>query len=183
MFSSMTMASSTTKPTAIVRPISDRLSRLNPIRNIAPSVPTSANGTVTLGMIVAHTLRRNRKITITTNPIDSARVNSTSLTDARITWVRSTMVLTCTDGGMDASSAGRAALMRSTVCITLAPGCLNASRRIPCLPFCQAASSRFCGPRTAWPMSPMCTGAPLRQATTMSLYGAGSVSWSSSSTV
>ena len=39
-------------------------------------------------------------------------------------WVRSMMVLTCTDGGIDASSRGSAARIRSTVSITLAPGCL-----------------------------------------------------------
>ena len=40
MFSSMTIASSTTNPTAMVSPISDRLSRLKPHRYIIPSVPT-----------------------------------------------------------------------------------------------------------------------------------------------
>ncbi|KAG0730721.1 hypothetical protein G6F62_015853 [Rhizopus arrhizus] len=54
----------------------------------------------------------------------SVSVNSTSVTEARIVWVRSMMVFTCTDGGIDASSRGSAARMRSTVSMTLAPGCL-----------------------------------------------------------
>ena len=87
-------------------------------------MPTSASGTVTLGMMVAHRLRRNRKITITTRATESMRVNSTSLTEARMVCVRSTMVFTWMFGGISASSFGSAALMRSTVAITLAPGCL-----------------------------------------------------------
>ena len=50
MFSSTTMASSTTKPVAIVSAISERLSRLKPSRYIAPNVPISDTGTATVGM-------------------------------------------------------------------------------------------------------------------------------------
>ena len=53
MFSIITIASSTTKPVAIVIAISDRLLRLNPARYITPNVPTSDSGTDRLGMIVA----------------------------------------------------------------------------------------------------------------------------------
>ena len=61
------MASSTTKPVAMVSAISDRLLRLKPSRYIAPNVPTSDSGTDRLGMMVAGTLRRNTKITSTTS--------------------------------------------------------------------------------------------------------------------
>ena len=53
MFSTITIASSTTKPVEMVSAISDRLSRLYPSRYIAPNVPTSDSGTATLGMMVA----------------------------------------------------------------------------------------------------------------------------------
>ena len=83
---------------------------------------------VTLGMMVAQALRRKRKITITTRPIDSTSVNSTSLTEARMVCVRSDTVVTCTSGGMFASAAPAAwPRTPSTVSITLAPGCLNTS--------------------------------------------------------
>ena len=59
-FSSTTIASSTTKPVEIVSAISDRLSRLYPIRYITPNVPISDTGTATLGIKVARPLRRNR---------------------------------------------------------------------------------------------------------------------------
>jgi len=60
MFSITTIASSTTKPVAIVSAISVRLLIENPTRYITPNVPTSDSGTATLGMSVAGTLRRNR---------------------------------------------------------------------------------------------------------------------------
>ena len=46
-------------------------------------------GSARLGMMVAETLRRNRKITITTRKTVSSSVNCTSLTEARIESARS----------------------------------------------------------------------------------------------
>ena len=60
VFSMTTIASSTTKPVAIVRLISDKLSRLYPSRYMAPNVPISDTGTATAGISVARGLRRNR---------------------------------------------------------------------------------------------------------------------------
>ncbi len=59
MFSIITMASSTTKPVAMVNAISDRLLRLKFARYITAKVPMSDSGTDRLGMMVAGTLRRN----------------------------------------------------------------------------------------------------------------------------
>src|ERR1700716_4417100 len=84
-------------------------------------VPTSASGTITLGIIVAQKLRRKTKITITTSAIVSTSVNCTSLIDARIVVVRSLRMSTFTAGGIAACNCGRTALMRSTVSTTLAP--------------------------------------------------------------
>ena len=140
MFSSITIASSTTKPTEIVSAISERLSRLKPARYIAPAVPHSASGTVTLGIRVAGMLRRNTKITITTSAMVSTSVNSTSCTDARMVWVRSISVLTSTVGGIEAFRRGSAFLIRSTVSITLAPGCLVIAMMMP-RPFCKVLSA------------------------------------------
>ncbi len=134
-------------------------------------------------MIVAQALRRNRKITITTRAMESMSVNSTSCTEARMVCVRSTMVRTWMVGGISASSRGNAALIRSTVAMTLAPGCLNITSSTPLWPFCQDSNSRFCGPRVAVPISRTRIGAPLRYARIRLAYGAGSVSWSLSCTV
>ena len=81
MFSIITIASSTTKPVAMVSAISVRLLIENPARYITPNVPTSDSGTATLGMNVAATLRRNRKITITTSATASRSSNCTSRTE------------------------------------------------------------------------------------------------------
>ena len=89
MFSSMTMASSTTKPTDSVRAIRERLSRLKPIRCITEKVPSTENGSARLGMMVAEIFRRNRKITRMTRSRDRSRVNLTSWTESRIDSERS----------------------------------------------------------------------------------------------
>ena len=59
MFSSTTIASSTTNPVAIVSAISERLSSEKPSRYIAPNVPTIEIGTATAGISAARPLRRN----------------------------------------------------------------------------------------------------------------------------
>ena len=81
-FSSTTIASSTTKPTASVSAISERLSRLYPSRYMTAKVPTSDIGSARAGMVVARTFRRKRKITITTRQSARNRVNFTSATEA-----------------------------------------------------------------------------------------------------
>src|SRR6266446_7292602 len=99
MFSIMTIASSTTKPVAIVIAINDRLLRLNPARYMTASVPTKDSGTERLGMIVAETLRRKRKITKTTSTTARLSSNETSATEARIVLVRSVSTATSTAAG------------------------------------------------------------------------------------
>jgi hypothetical protein len=98
--STITMASSTTKPTAMVSAISDRLSRLNPSGSISPAAASSDSGSTALGISVARTLRRNRKITATTRAMVISSVISTSLTEARMVWVRSATTCTVIAGGM-----------------------------------------------------------------------------------
>ena len=71
------------------------------------------------------------KITPITAQMVISKVISTSCTEARMFWVRSTRMLTETDGGIAALSFGSAALMRSTVAITFAPGCLVMNSTIP----------------------------------------------------
>ena len=93
MFSITTIASSTTNPTQMVTAIRERLSILKWHKYINANVPDSASGTVTLAMNVGQNRRRNRKITITTSPIDNMSVNCTSSTEARMVWVRSITML------------------------------------------------------------------------------------------
>ncbi len=53
------------------------------------NVPTIDIGSARLGMTVAETLRRNRKITSTTSAMARSRVNCTSWTESRIETDRS----------------------------------------------------------------------------------------------
>src|SRR5580704_4386236 len=122
MFSIITIASSTTKPVEIVSAINVRLLRLKSSMYITANVPTKDNGTATLGITVAANVRRNRKITMTTNAIVSISSNSTSLTDARIVVVRLVNTITSTDAGNEARSCGNNFVTRSTTAIMLAPG-------------------------------------------------------------
>src|ERR1700730_18321450 len=101
--------------------------------------PSRASGTVTLGMIVAQRFRRKTKITITTRAMVSARVNSTSRTEARMVVVRSERMLTWIVGGIDACSVVNVLLIASTVLMTSAPGILNTTRKTLRLPLLHAA--------------------------------------------
>jgi hypothetical protein len=89
MFSSITIASSTTKPTQSVSAISEMLSRLKPKAYISAKVPTIDIGSARLGMTVAVTLRRKAKMTPTTRASASSSVNCTSRTESRIGCERS----------------------------------------------------------------------------------------------
>ncbi len=104
-----TIASSTTKPDAIVSAISERLSRLKPSMYMAPNVPTSDSGTERLGMMVARALRRKTKITSTTSRTASVSSISTSRTEARIVTVRSVSTATSMEAGREACSCGSSA--------------------------------------------------------------------------
>ncbi len=123
MFSSTTIASSTTKPVATVSAISDRLSRLNLKKNIRARVPSSDTTTATAGIRVARPLCRNRSTTTTTSTTEISRVRSTSTREARMVMVRSSEMSRLTCGGSWARSSGIRALMRSTTAMMLAPGC------------------------------------------------------------
>src|SRR5260221_8899347 len=89
----MTMASSTTKPVAIVSAIRVRLLIEKSARYITPKVPTRDSGTATLGMMVAGILRRNRKITITTST--TASINSNFRSEEHTSELQSHSDLVC----------------------------------------------------------------------------------------
>ena len=139
MFSIITIESSTTKPVAIVSAIRVRLLILKPHRYITPKVPISDNGTAMLGMMVAGRLRRNKKITSTTNTIEISSSISTSRTEARMVRVRSVSVVTSIAAGNPEVSCGSNALTRSTVSIAFAPGWRCTFRIIAGLIFAHAA--------------------------------------------
>ena len=122
MFSTTTMASSTTKPVEMVSAISERLSRLKPHRYITPKVPMSETGTATPGMNIVRTSRRKTKTTRITSAMAISSVRSTSLIEARIVPVRSIIGWRRMALGASALRRGMRALIRSTVSMMFAPG-------------------------------------------------------------
>ncbi|MNJ68423.1 hypothetical protein D3C77_646710 [compost metagenome] len=110
MFSSMTMASSTTKPAPMVSAIKVRLLVEKPARCMKPKVPIKDSGTARLGISVAGRLRRNRKVTSTTSPTANTSSHCTPRTDARMLSVRSVRMRTCAAAGRLAVSCGSSAL-------------------------------------------------------------------------
>ena len=74
MFSTTTMASSTTMPIASTRPNSERLFREKPATAIAANAPTSDTGMATIGITAARQDCRKIKTTTTTRTIAMPRV-------------------------------------------------------------------------------------------------------------
>src|SRR5262249_6439159 len=107
IFSSITIASSTTKPTDKVSASSVMLLMEKPKAYIAANVPTSETGTARAGMMVADTLRRKRKITMMTSAMAMPRVSCTSTTAARIDNERSNNGSILIDGGTCARMVGK----------------------------------------------------------------------------
>src|SRR5215472_1716819 len=100
MFSSMTMASSTTKPTDSVSASNVMLLIEKSNAYIMAQVPIKEIGTASAGISVAAVERRNRKITRITRMMAIVSVSSTSETDWRIEIERSLVTLIWTDGGI-----------------------------------------------------------------------------------
>ncbi len=116
------MASSTTKPVAIVSAISEKMSRLKPSRYITPKVPMIDTGTAMLGMIAA---RRSARKTVTmamTSNTAITSVFSVSNSEARIVMLRSEARVMSISAGMAAASCVSALFTPSTVSMILAPG-------------------------------------------------------------
>src|SRR5512146_177736 len=114
MFSSMTMASSTTKPTDRVRAMRLMLFTEKPRAYMAAKVPIMESGSAREGITVAERLRRKRKITMITSAMVRIRVNLTSFTDSRIVVDRSNRTLRLTVAGSWLLKLGIWDLMLST---------------------------------------------------------------------
>ena len=74
MFSSTTIASSTTKPMANTKASRVSVLMVNPARAIKAKVPTRQTGMVMMGMMDARRVRKNTKITSATSTTASTMV-------------------------------------------------------------------------------------------------------------
>ena len=183
MFSSITMASSTTKPTARVSAMSERLSRLKSSRYITLKVPTTDIGSARLGMTVAETLRRKRKITITTRHSVSINVSFTSRTDARMDSERSHSVRRSTDAGSWGFSCSTSCCTASDTPTVLVPGWRCTASTMPRTPEIQLADLSFWTLSTTCATSSRRTGDPLRYDTMRRRYSLALDIWPFASSV
>ena len=122
MFSKTTIASSTTKPVAMVKAISVRLFKLKPMRYITTQVPANDNGNATAGMSAVCQRFKNKATTKITNAMDSTNDFWISSKEARTVGERSNTTAICTAAGKPASNMGKMPRTLSTVSITLPPG-------------------------------------------------------------
>ncbi len=106
VFSIITMASSTTKPTDTASAISDRLSMEKPASHIAAQVPDRDSGTVIPTATVGAARRRKTNTTSMTSTIVAPRVSCISRTLARIISVRSVRTWKRTPAGTQRLSSG-----------------------------------------------------------------------------
>ena len=160
VFSSTTIASSTTKPVAIVNAISVKLLIEKPNRYMKANVPISETGTATLGISVARTLRRNTNTTRITSRTAKVSERSVSRSDARIVVVRSIATVRSMVLGIDARNCGSSAVTRSTVSMILAFGWRLMITSTEGLPFAIPALRRSCTESTTSATSDSCIAAP-----------------------
>ncbi len=122
MFSSTTMASSTTKPVPMVRAMSERLSMLYPSRYMGPKLPTMDSGSATAGISTARGERRNTKTTPITSRTAMNRVRSVSDTEALTDSERSSTRARRMSPARLACTTGSTARICAAVLTMLLPG-------------------------------------------------------------
>ena len=106
MFSTTTMASSTTRPAATISAITDKLFSEKPNTYMTQNAPINDTGIASVGISATRTLRKNSSTTATTKPIDNSKLNCASSKVARITGLRSITTASLEPSGINASSTG-----------------------------------------------------------------------------
>ena len=158
----MTIASSTTKPVAMVSAISDRLSIEKPAKYMVAKVATIESGRPTPAMTVARHVPRKNRTTSVTRPIAMTSVISTSWIEAWIMSVRSDTIESFAPAGSACDRRGSSARMRLTVSTTLAPGWRCTSNTTAGTPLYQAPTLAFSSPSEISATSLSRIGAPFR---------------------
>ena len=125
-------------------------------------VPMTESGMASEGMSVARTLRRKRKMTMTTSAIARTRVNSTSWTEARMERDLSERISRRTEGGICARKVGRSAFTASTTATVFVPGCFCTERTMPRVSRNQLATLSFSTLSITRPSWARRTGEPWR---------------------
>ena len=95
---------------------------------MAAKVPMIDMGNARLGIMVAETFRKKRKITRTTSATVRSSVNLTSLTESRMDSERSIRMPRFTEGGSNSRKDLSWFLMESTTWTVFVPGCFWTAR-------------------------------------------------------
>ena len=91
-------------------------------------VPITDMGRLRLGMTVARRLRMNRKMTSTTRPKVSSRVNWMSATEARMATLASRSTARRIEAGRLAAISGSRSRTASATSMVFMPGCFSTAR-------------------------------------------------------
>ncbi len=129
------------------------------------NVPTIDMGIDRLGMSVADTFRRKRKITSTTRISVITSVSLTSSTDSWMGSERSNRTCRETEAGSWARKVGSSARTRRATSTVLVPGCRWTAITIARWSTNQAAVLSFSTPSITVPSSCRRTGLPLKYVT------------------
>ena len=183
MFSIMTIASSTTKPTEMVIASSEKLSIVKPSNHMPASVPAIESGMVTPAAMVSTVRCRKTITTASTSSTVMSSVNCTSSTLARIVVVRSVSVVTWMPLGISFMICGMSFCTPSTVWMTLAPGSLVMSSRMAGFCPLQAASRSVATLSMTFPRSRRCSTPSVPVAITRLPYCFAVVIWPLTSSV
>ena len=175
MFSSITMASSTTRPMASTSASSVSVLIEKPASCISAKAPIRLTGMVTMGMIDARTVRRKTKITSATSAIASTMVWYTLFTARSMNTELSLAMSIFTSGGM--SSCRRGSMSRTP--LDSSSGLAVVWRMTPAeiagRPFRRTALRSSAAPSSTRPTSRRRTEKPPTVLITMSLNCAGVV--------
>ncbi len=150
MFSTTTIASSTTRPMANAMARSVRRLMLKPRASRAIPMPTSDNGIVTMGMTTDRTEPRKRKITTSTISVASTIVVSTSWIEAVMKIDESYRTVVFRPAGRLASRPGSSARMSRTTLTGLAPGVVWIVANTACHPTAIIIPAAWSVQRQCW---------------------------------
>ena len=135
IFSTTTMASSTTIPVANTSARRLIVFTENPVIQIAASVPIRATGIVTAGINVALEERKNRKITATTIPVAMRIDLTTSLIDPSMKMPSFDVTNSCTFSGNWSRNSSTAIVTSREISSVLPTDCRVISRPMAVSPF------------------------------------------------
>ena len=165
MFSSTTIASSTTRPIASVSPISVSVLIDAPTKWSTANVPTSEIGIATDGMRVARSERRNRKITTTTRAMASKIDSLTSRSERSMNTDVSNAASKRTPSGSVARRSSTSAFTAAVTSSVFAFDCLTMPSPTAGLALKRTSLRSSSAPTSTCATSRKRTGAPSISAT------------------